>query len=85
MRRQNEQHRKDEIDQNADPDIHRNILRELPRSGVRNIDRPWLSDEREPYEDKASRNGQPEVRHFITEALRVRYCFGFRLFATLWR
>ena len=27
----------------------------------------------------------PEVRHFITEVLRVPECFVFRLFATLWR
>jgi hypothetical protein len=27
----------------------------------------------------------PEVRHFITEALRIPYCFVCPLFAILWR
>lgn len=62
MRRQNEQHRKGEIDQSADPDIHRDILRKLPRSGVRNIDRPWLLSDKQPYEDKATKNGQNQTR-----------------------
>ena len=26
----------------------------------------------------------PRVRHFITEVLRIPWCFGFCFFATLW-